>query len=107
MTILARTSAGPERENMRTFLDLVAEGRVSTYVACLTPVRHRARSRGRYDTLDKGDALGILIDYGTAPAAAAPEPAPVASRPRVRRRGAPGSASWAPAPSRAACCCPR
>jgi len=77
-----------ERENMRTFLDLVAEGRVD-----LRPlVSHRydiERGAEAYDTLDKGDALGILIDYGTAPAAAAPEPAPVASRPRVRLPGRP------------------
>ena len=78
-----------ERENMRTFLDLVADGRVDVRPL----VSHRydiERGADAYDTLEKGDALGILIDYGTAPAGGArPNAMPVSSRPRVHVPGRP------------------
>ena len=84
-----------ERENMRTFLELVAEGRVDVRPL----VSHRytiERGAEAYDALDRRDALGIVIDYGTAPltvsAEAPPVPsrrrAPAADRPRVSAIGA-------------------
>ena len=89
-----------ERENMRAFLELVADGRVDVRPL----VSHRfdiERGAEAYDALEKGDALGILIDYGDAPAAAGRRLRRRAvSRPRAsRRRAAPGSASSARAPS--------
>jgi len=77
-----------ERENMRTFLDLVAEGRVDVRPL----VSHRydiERAAEAYDTLERGGALGILIDYGTAAAATAATPSPVSSRPRASVAGRP------------------
>jgi predicted dehydrogenase len=78
---------------MRTFLDLVADGRVDVRPL----VSHRydiERGADAYHTLEKGEALGILIGYG--PALAAPAPAAGAevirllpSRPRVDAPGRP------------------
>ena len=94
---------------MRAFLELVADGRVDVRPL----VSHRfdiERGAEAYDALEKGGALGILIDYATAPAARQ-SPSPTHSSRLVRasaRRGRVlGSASSAPAPSRAACCCLR
>jgi polar amino acid transport system substrate-binding protein len=77
-----------ERENMRAFLDLVAEGRVDVRPL----VSHRydiERGAEAYDTLESSDALGILIDYRTAPAAAAAQSIHVSSRPRAQAPGRP------------------
>ena len=77
-----------ERENMRTFLDLVAEGRVDVRPL----VSHRydiERAAEAYDTLERGGALGILIDYGTAAAATAATPSPGLVAPTRVRGGAP------------------
>jgi predicted dehydrogenase/threonine dehydrogenase-like Zn-dependent dehydrogenase len=77
-----------ERENMRTFLDLVAEGRVDVRPL----ISHRydiGRGAEAYDALEQSDALGVLIDYGTAPAAAAAESIVVSSRPRLDTQGRP------------------
>ena len=70
-----------ERENMRTFLDLVAEGRVDVrpLVSHRYDIEYAAEA---YDTLEKGAALAIVIDYGTAPAAAAAAAVPASPRPR-------------------------
>jgi predicted dehydrogenase/threonine dehydrogenase-like Zn-dependent dehydrogenase len=77
-----------ERENMRTFLALVADGRVDVHPL----VSHRytiERGAEAYDTLEQGDTLGILIDYGTAPAAKVADAITVPSRPRVHASGRP------------------
>jgi polar amino acid transport system substrate-binding protein len=77
-----------ERENMRTFLELVADGRVDVRPL----VSHRydiERGAEAYDTLQQSGSLGILIHYATAPAAAVAAPLRVASRPRVRTQGRP------------------
>ena len=89
-----------ERENMRTFLDLVAEGRVD--VRPLVSRRYAIeRGAEAYEALELGDTLGILIDYDPAPATGVPATgaaeaiavppaarAPAAGRPRVSVVGA-------------------
>jgi predicted dehydrogenase len=77
-----------ERENMRTFLELVAEGRVDVRPL----VSHRydiERGVEAYDALERGDPLGILIAYGASAPAAGAQPAVVSSRVRVRTPGRP------------------
>jgi polar amino acid transport system substrate-binding protein len=77
-----------ERENMRTFLELVADGRVDVRRL----VSHRfdiGRGAEAYDTLQKSSALGILIEYETTPAPSVTEPLVPASRPRVHAEGRP------------------
>jgi polar amino acid transport system substrate-binding protein len=74
-----------ERENMRAFLDLVADGRVR--VGPL--ISHRfdiERAAEAYDALENRDALGVLIEYGNASASVA-APTAVPLRPRLRRPG--------------------
>jgi len=77
-----------ERENMRTFLELVAEGRVDVrpLVTHRFDIEHAARA---YDTLEKGEALGILIDYSSASRAASAESPPVSIRSRAQVPGRP------------------
>lgn len=87
-----------ERENMRTFLELVADGRID--VRPLVSHRYEIeRGAEAYEALEKDGALGILINYGSSPAAAAVEPTlnaativaatEVARRPRVHTQGRP------------------
>jgi predicted dehydrogenase/threonine dehydrogenase-like Zn-dependent dehydrogenase len=71
-----------ERENMRTFLELVADGRVDVHPL----ISHRfdiERGVDAYHALEHGDALGILIDYANAPTTAITGSIHVPSRPRV------------------------
>ena len=70
-----------ERENMRAFLELIADGRVQ--VGPL--VSHRfdiERGDEAYDALEERDALGVLIEYGDASVTVAPTALPL----RARRR---------------------
>jgi polar amino acid transport system substrate-binding protein len=77
-----------ERENMRTFLELVADRRVDVR----TLITHRydiERGADAYDVLEAGEALGILIEYRTGSAVASAEPIRVSSRARSREAGHP------------------
>jgi predicted dehydrogenase/threonine dehydrogenase-like Zn-dependent dehydrogenase len=70
-----------ERENMRTFLELVAEGRVDVRPL----ISHRfdiERAEKAYDALERGDVLGVVIDYAKTPAMADAES--VHAPPRLR-----------------------
>ncbi len=75
-----------ERENMRAFLELVADGRVRVepLVSHRVPVEDAERA---YALLKDGAALGIVLQYGT-PAAAEPTSLPLGRvelrRPAVR-----------------------
>jgi polar amino acid transport system substrate-binding protein len=84
-----------ERENMRAFLDLVADGRVD--VRPLVSDRFTIdRGPEAYAALEREDVLGILIEYGSAAASAvsasvAPRSRPIApasGRPRISLVGA-------------------
>jgi predicted dehydrogenase len=71
-----------ERENMRTFLDLVADDRVDVRPL----ISHRfdiERGVDAYHALEQGDTLGILIEYPHAPDTAVTGSIPVPSRPRI------------------------
>jgi predicted dehydrogenase/threonine dehydrogenase-like Zn-dependent dehydrogenase len=82
-----------ERENMRAFLDLIADDRIDVQplISQRFAIEHGDRA---YAMLNAGPALGILLDYSTRPlhdelrGASAPQPAAPA-RPTARRAGAP------------------
>jgi predicted dehydrogenase len=83
-----------ERENMRTFLELVASGQVDVQRL----ISHRfgiAHAAEAYHTLQRGDALGILIEYPNVPATptvavpvARPARRATAAQPRISVIGA-------------------
>ena len=75
-----------ERENMRTFLELVADG--SVHVRPL--ISHRfeiERGVEAYRLLDKGEALGILLEYATPSAVPVAGPAPAETTRRATTQG--------------------
>ena len=75
-----------ERENMRTFLELVADGRVDVRPL----VSHRfdiERGAEAYETLEKGHPLGILIDYAHAATPAVRESSFIQTRHEERKSG--------------------
>jgi polar amino acid transport system substrate-binding protein len=77
-----------ERENMRAFLELIADGRVEVEPL----VSHRFDVEcgvEAYDALEKDGALGILIEYGNASGGLSARTS-VSLRPQVRRPGRPG-----------------
>jgi polar amino acid transport system substrate-binding protein len=75
-----------ERENMRAFLELVADGRVD--VRPLMSRRYEIEHGvDAYDALANGESLGIVIEYARAPVAAVPASTHITSRHHVRSSG--------------------
>jgi len=70
-----------ERENMRTFLELVADGRVDVrpLVTHRFDIEHGADA---YAMLERSETLGILLEYPTPSRAVAGTSTPVSIRPR-------------------------
>jgi polar amino acid transport system substrate-binding protein len=71
---------------MRTFLELVADGRVHVHPL----ISHRfeiERAADAYQLLEQRDALGILIEYPTVPAAQVVQSVAVEAPQRARSRG--------------------